>query len=43
MPMAHFSAHGETAEIDYAIDEQGGLKSVSMPRWGNSERAGIPL
>ena len=33
---SHFSAHGETAEIDYAIDEQGGLKSVSMPRWGNS-------
>jgi len=32
---AHFNAHGETAEIDYTIDESGRPKSVNMPRWGN--------
>lgn len=34
---ARFSAHDETAEIDYVIDDNGGLKSVNMPRWGNPE------
>jgi len=34
---AHFNAHSETAEIDYRVNEQGCLKSVSMPRWGNPE------
>jgi hypothetical protein len=34
---AHFSAHSETADIDYGIDEQGRLKWVSMPRWGNPD------
>ena len=32
---ARFNAHGETAEIDYTVDENGRLKTVSMPRWGN--------
>jgi hypothetical protein len=32
---ARFEAHGETAQIDCAIDEKGGLKEVNMPRWGN--------
>ena len=32
---ARFIAHGETAEIDYVTDQQGRLKSVNMPRWGN--------
>lgn len=36
---ASFMAHNETAEIDYNIDENGRLKSVSMPRWGNPEGA----
>ncbi len=34
---AHFSAHHETAEIDYLVDERGALRSVNMPRWGNPE------
>jgi hypothetical protein len=34
-PHAHFSVHGETADIDYAISENGRLESVNMPRWGN--------
>lgn len=38
-PHARFTAHGETAEIEYVIDERGGLKSVNMPRWGNPEGA----
>jgi hypothetical protein len=32
---ARFTAHGETAEIDYVTGEEGGLQSVTMPRWGN--------
>jgi hypothetical protein len=36
---AHFRAHGDTAEIDYTIDNQGRLQSVNMPRWGNPEGA----
>jgi Family of unknown function (DUF6920) len=32
---ARFTAHCETAEIDYTIDENGRLKAVNMPRWGN--------
>jgi hypothetical protein len=32
---AQFDAHGETAQIDYTVDEKGGLKTVNMPRWGN--------
>jgi hypothetical protein len=32
---AHFTAHRETADIDYSIDESGVLTSVNMPRWGN--------
>jgi hypothetical protein len=36
---ARFSAHEETAEVDYWIDDNGRLKSVNMPRWGNPEGA----
>lgn len=36
---ASFHGHGEAAEIDYTIDPRGGLKSLSMPRWGNPEGA----
>ena len=36
---ARFAAHNEMAEIDYEIEENGGLKAVSMPRWGNREGA----
>jgi hypothetical protein len=32
---ARFTAHGEIAEIDVAIEGDGRLKSVNMPRWGN--------
>ncbi len=38
-PHARLTAHGETAEIDYLIDEQGKLKTVSLPRWGNPDGA----
>src|ERR1043165_3589891 len=34
-PQARFSAHGETAELDYEIAENGRLVSVNMARWGN--------
>jgi hypothetical protein len=30
-----FSAHGEAADISYAVDSEGRLRSVSMPRWGD--------
>jgi hypothetical protein len=36
---ARFTAHDETAEIDYVTDERGALESVNMPRWGNPEGA----
>ncbi len=36
-PHARFTAHGETAEMDYTIDEAGRLLAVNMPRWGNPE------
>jgi hypothetical protein len=32
-----FTAHSEAAEIDCLIDENGKLKAVSVPRWGNPE------
>lgn len=38
-PHARFTAHNETAEIDYAIDENGRVESVNMPRWGNPGNA----
>jgi uncharacterized protein DUF6920 len=34
---ARFTAHNETAEIDYAIGETGQLRAVWMPRWGNPD------
>lgn len=36
---AHFTSHGETAEIDYQTGPDGALRSVRMPRWGNPEAA----
>jgi hypothetical protein len=36
---AGFTAHDERAEIDYVVDENGRLKAVNMPRWGNPEGA----
>ncbi len=38
-----FTAHGETAEIDYLTDEAGRLQSVNMPRWGNPGGARFQL
>lgn len=32
---ASFSAHGDTAEIDYDIRADGSLAAVGMQRWGN--------
>jgi hypothetical protein len=32
---ATFTAHGEAAALDFAIDESGAPKSISMPRWGD--------
>jgi hypothetical protein len=37
-PHARFSAHTESAELDYTIDESGELKTVYMPRWGNPDK-----
>ena len=34
-PHARFTAHNETADIEYVVDENGRLSAVSMPRWGN--------
>lgn len=34
---ASFTAHGESAAIDLAIDPSGAPTSVRMPRWGNPE------
>jgi len=36
---ARFSAHGESADISYVVDDAGRLQSVTMPRWGNPEGA----
>jgi hypothetical protein len=38
-PQATFTAHGERSQIDYVIDERGGLRSVNTKRWGNPENA----
>lgn len=40
-PHARFTAHGETAEIDYLIGEDGQLQAVNMPRWGNPSGSGF--
>jgi hypothetical protein len=34
---ARFTAHNETAEIDFSIDDAGRLQAVNMPRWGNPD------
>ena len=34
---ASFTAHGEAAEIDYMVTDNGRLMTVNMPRWGNPE------
>ena len=34
---ARFKAHGEDAGIDYTVNTNGGLETVSMARWGNPE------
>jgi hypothetical protein len=37
-PHARFSAHTETAGLDYTVNENGELKAVSMLRWGNPDK-----
>jgi hypothetical protein len=32
---AHFTAHGEKANVVCTVDKTGKLRAVSMPRWGN--------
>ncbi|MBW2305174.1 MAG: hypothetical protein JRF57_15865 [Deltaproteobacteria bacterium] len=34
---ARFAAHGESAEIDFTVNADGQIETVSMPRWGNPE------
>ena len=34
---ARFSAHGESAEIDYIVNTEGRIEKVSMKRWGNPD------
>lgn len=36
---ASFVAQGESAELDFAIDQTGRLKTAQLPRWGNPEGA----
>ena len=36
-PHARFTAYKEVADIDYLTDEEGRLKTVKMPRWGNPD------
>lgn len=36
-PRAHFTAHGETTDLDCEIDARGALRSVCIARWGNPE------
>ncbi|MBW4458949.1 MAG: hypothetical protein KME47_01710 [Nodosilinea sp. WJT8-NPBG4] len=36
---ASFVAQGEPAELDFAIDQTGRLKTAQLPRWGNPEGA----
>jgi hypothetical protein len=40
-PHARFPVHGETAEVDFVIDQAGRVKAASMPRWGNPDGAGF--
>jgi len=32
---ASFKAHGEMADVSFAVDESGAVKTLSAPRWGN--------
>lgn len=32
-PHARIAAHGETSEVDFTLDETGGVRAVSLPRW----------
>ncbi len=36
-PHARFTAHEEVADLKYLIDEEGRLRTVEMPRWGNPD------
>lgn len=36
-PHARFTAHGETAELDYALEAHGRLEALQMTRWGNPD------
>jgi hypothetical protein len=36
--LARFVAHGEGAELDLQVAENGALQSVSMTRWGNPDK-----
>jgi len=38
---AKFTAHGETSELELAIDDKGRVKAASLPRWGNPENSGF--
>ncbi len=38
---ARFSPHGEDAELDLALAADGGLRSVSMQRWGDPDGRGF--
>ena len=38
-PQAQFTTHGETATLDFALEETGRVRTAMMPRWGNPEGA----
>jgi hypothetical protein len=36
---AKFAVNGELMELELVIDDRGRLKTITLPRWGNPERA----
>lgn len=38
---ASFTAHGYTADLEFVVDDEGRLKSVKLPRWGNPGDGGF--
>ena len=36
---AQFTAHGDTADLEFIVDESGRLETVNLQRWGNPEGA----
>ena len=37
-PRARFTTHGETTDLELAIDDTGQLRAVSLKQWGQKDR-----